>query len=455
MIHHALSLYFDWSYETKTLTLYRNKHSYQFVVGRDYALVDGKTQVKLGGPVYQRDNIPMLPIEGLAVTLGLHYTKSGKDYRISTQEASYFDSEADGIWTFNRSGDMRGWTMAGGTASFTNDALVIEGTKTGQNTYDPRLSRENLNLDCSKYTKIEVCVKWDITGNSNKEKVMKIYYTTTAAPGLSESKTARIPIEKSSNGEFKTLTFDMANTGSWKGFVTQLRFDPFDDAGTTEVKYIRFVEAKEKTVLVEDDAEGTAKFRLENTVKLVDEPDGVDKEGNRYTVYNKCYYALNNDVQGAHYPTAHCRNMNYEAGKTYQVEFDVKIADETIPDSGVILCNAVYQDPNQAANNNHIFVRKTITKADGWVHYTATFTVNQITSNETVNEFTIYSDPNNGKTVNFYFDNVKVTVVDNASKQLTATSLGLTGAAAAAVSGQSAAFLLPTDAKSKKSFLNK
>ena len=45
--------------------------------------------------------------------------------------------------------------------------------------------------------------------------------------------------------------------------------------------------------------------------------------------------------------------------------------------------------------------------------------------------------------------------MDNASKQLTATSLGLTGAAAAAVSGQSAAFLLPTDAKSKKSFLNK
>lgn len=459
MIHHALSLYFDWSYETKTLTLYRNKHSYQFVVGRDYALVDGKTQVKLGGSVYQRDNIPMLPIEGLAMTLGLHYTKSGTDYRISTQEASYFDSEADGIWTFNRAGDTRGWTMAGGTTSFTNDALVIEGTKTERGTYDPRLSRENLNLDCSKYTKIEVCVKWDITGNSNKEKVMKIYYTTTAALGLSEGKTVRIPIEKSSNGEFQTLTFDMTkdrdNTGSWKGFVTQLRFDPFDDAGTTEIKYIRFVEAKEKTVLVEDDAEGTAKFRLEDTVKLVNEPDGVDKEGNRYTVYNKCYYALNNDVQGAHYPTAHCRNMNYEAGKTYQVEFDVKIADETLPNSGVILCNAVYQDPNQADNKNHIFVRKTITKADGWVHYTATFTVNQITSNETVNEFTIYSDPNNGKTVNFYFDNVKVTVVDNASKQLTATSLGLTGAAAATVSGQSAAFLLPTDAERKKSFLNK
>lgn len=89
------------------------------------------------------------------------------------------------------------------------------------------------------------------------------------------------------------------------------------------------------------------------------------------------------------------------------------------------------------------------------MHYTATFTVNQITSNETVNEFTIYSDPTNEKSVNFYFDNVKVTVVDNESKQLSSAGIGLTGAAAAAVSGQSAAFLLPTDAERKKSFLNK
>lgn len=455
MIHHALSLYFDWSYETKTLTLYRNKHSYQFVVGRDYALVDGKTQVKLGGPVYQRDNIPMLPIEGLAMTLGLHYTKSGKDYRISTQEASYFDSEADGIWTFNRAGDTRGWTMAGGTTSFTNDALVIEGTKTERETYDPRLSRENLNLDCSKYTQIEVCVKWDITGNSNKEKVMKIYYTTTEAPGLSESKTARIPIEKSSNGAFQTLTFNMANTGSWKGFVTQLRFDPFDDAGTTEVKYIRFVEAKEKTVLVEDDAEGAARFRLEPSyAEIVAEPNGVDKGGNSYPVHNKCYYVHGNpDNKG--WTTATCLNVNFEAGKTYQISFDVKIADNTKSDSGEILCNAVYKDSASGALDNHIFSHKTVSKKDGWVHYTATYTVKQIASDAAANKFTIYSNPNNEKSVNFYFDNVKVTVVDNGSKQLSSAGIGLTGAAAAAVSGQSAAFLLPTDAESKKSFLNK
>lgn len=454
-INHLLSLYFEWSYEDKTLTLYRNKHSYQFVTGKDYALVDGKTQVALGGTVYQQDNIPMLPIEGLAKVLGLHCVKDGIDYRISTQEASRFETETDGIWTFNRSGDARGWTLAGGTMNFTDDTLVIEGTRTASNTYDPRLSMDNLSLDCSKYTKIEVCVKWDITGNrfAAGSDVMKIYYTTTEAKGLSESKSVQKGIAKSSNGEFQTYTFDMTkdrnNTGSWKGYLTQLRFDPFDDAGTTEIKYIRFVEAKEETVLVEDDAEGTARFKTDSSyVNIVDEPAD-------YTVYNKCYYVHNDDVQGQHWPTAHCQNVNYEAGKTYQIDFDVKIADSTIPDSGVILCNAVYKDPNSADTNNHIFARKTVSKKDGWVHYTATLTVNQITAGGTVNEFTIYSDPNNGKTVNFYFDNVKVTVVDNASKQLAATSLGVTGAAAGAVTGQSAAFLLPTDAESKKSFLNK
>lgn len=447
MIHHALSLYFDWSYETKTLTLYRNKRSYQFVVGRDYALVDGEKQVKLGGSVYQRDNIPMLPIEGLAKTLGLHYTKSGTDYRISTQEASYFDSEADGIWTFNRSGDTRGWTMAGGTASFTNDALVIEGTKTGQNTYDPRLSRENLNLDCSKYTKIEVCVKWDITGNSNKEKVMKIYYTTTAAPGLSESKTARIPIEKSSNGAFQTLTFDMAKTGSWNGFVTQLRFDPFDDAGTTEIKYIRFVEAKEKTVLVEDDAEGTAKFFVggNQSISIVTDPTAVN---------NKCYYVTSSYATWLYAKT----NATFTPGTTYQIDFDVMLDPNSPANSTDLFCNLQYMDENGKTDHNDHHVK--ITKNGGWVHFSARQTVSANSTDRSKDLFTVYSNPyNHGKadasSCFYYLDNVKVTVVDNASKQLTATSLGLTGAAAAAVSGQSAAFLLPTDAESKKSFLNK
>ena len=451
MIHHALSLYFDWSYETKTLTLYRNKHSYQFVVGRDYALVDGKKQVKLGGTVYQRDNIPMLPIEGLAMTLGLHYTKSGKDYRISTQEASYFDSEADGIWTFNRSGDTRGWTMGGGTMSFTNDALVIEGTKTSQNTYDPRLSRENLNLDCSKYTQIEVCVKWDITGNSNKEKAMKIYYTTTKAPGLSESKTAKIPIETSSNGEFKTLIFDMTkdqgNTGSWKGFVTQLRFDPFDDAGKTEIKYIRFVEAKEKTVLVEDDAEGTAKFFVgdNQSISIVTDPTAVN---------NKCYYVTSSYTTWLYAKT----NATFTPGMTYQIDFDVMLDPNSPANSTDLFCNLQYMDENGKTDHNDHHVK--ITKNGGWVHFSARQTVSANSTDRSKDLFTVYSNPYNyGKadasSCFYYLDNVKVTVVDNESKQLSSAGIGLTGAAAAAISGQSAAFLLPTDAESKKSFLNK
>ena len=451
MIHHALSLYFDWSYETKTLTLYRNKHSYQFVVGRDYALVDGKTQVKLGGPVYQRDNIPMLPIEGLAMTLGLHYTKSGKDYRISTQEASYFDSEADGIWTFNRSGDTRGWTMGGGTMSFTNDALVIEGTKASNGNYDPRLSRENLNLDCSKYTQIEVCVKWDITGNSNKEKVMKIYYTTTEAPGLSESKTARIAIDKSSNGEFKTLIFDMTkdqgNTGSWKGFVTQLRFDPFDDAGKTEIKYIRFVEAKEKTVLVEDDAEGTAKFFVgdNQSISIVTDPTAVN---------NKCYYVTSSYTTWLYAKT----NATFTPGMTYQIDFDVMLDPNSPANSTDLFCNLQYMDENGKTDHNDHHVK--ITKNGGWVHFSARQTVSANSTDRSKDLFTVYSNPYNyGKadasSCFYYLDNVKVTVVDNESKQLSSAGIGLTGAAAAAVSGQSAAFLLPTDAERKKSFLNK
>ena len=418
-INHLLSLYFEWSYETKTLTLYRNKHSYQFVTGKDYALVDGTTQVKLGGTVYQQDNIPMLPIEGLAKVLGLHCVKDGIDYRISTQEASCFETEADGIWTFNRSGDARGWTLAGGTMNFTDDTLVIEGTRTANNTYDPRLSMENLSLDCSKYTKIEVCVKWDITGSRSSD-VMKIYYTTTGAKGLSEGKSVQVPIGKSSNGEFKTLTFDMTkdkdNTGSWKGYVTQLRFDPFDDAGTTEIKYIRFVEAKEETVLVEDDAEGTAKFFVGNdqTIRLVTDPTAA---------YNKCYYVTSS------YTTWLYAKMNtqFTPGATYQIDFDVMLDPNSPAERTDLFCNLQYMDENGKIDHNDHHV--TITKNGGWVHFSAQQTVSANSTDRSKDLFTLYSNPYNyGKedasSCFYYIDNVKVTVVDNASEQLTAANLG-------------------------------
>ena len=437
-INHLLSLYFEWSYESKTLTLYRNKHSYQFVSGKDYALVDGKTQVKLGGTVYQQDNIPMLPIEGLAKVLGLHCVKDGIDYRISTQEASNFDTEADGIWTFNRSGDARGWTLAAGTMNFTDDTLVIAGTKTANNTYDPRLSMENLNLDCSEYTKIEVCVKWDITGSRSSD-VMKIYYTTTGAKGLSEGKSVQVPIGRSSNGEFKTITFDMTkdkdNTGSWKGYVTQLRFDPFDDAGTTEIKYIRFVEAKEESVLVSDDAEGAAKFFVgsNQAINLVTDPTAA---------YNKCYYVTSS------YTTWLYAKMNtqFTPGTTYQIDFDVMLDPNSPAERTDLFCNLQYMDENGKTDHNDHHV--TITKNGGWVHFSAQQTVSANSTDRSKDLFTLYSNPHNyGKedasSCFYYIDNVKVTVVDNASAQSAAANPGASTLANGAGAVYSAALPSP------------
>lgn len=451
-INHLLSLYFEWSYESKTLTLYRNKHSYQFVSGKDYALVDGKTQVKLGGTVYQQDNIPMLPIEGLAKVLGLHCVKDGIDYRISTQEASNFDTEADGVWTFNRSGDARGWTLAGGTMNFTDDTLVIAGTKTANNTYDPRLSMENLNLDCSKYTRIEVCVKWDITGSRSSD-VMKIYYTTTGAKGLSEGKSVQVPIGRSSNGEFKTITFDMTkdkdNTGSWKGYVTQLRFDPFDDAGTTEIKYIRFVEAKEKSVLVSDDAEGAAKFFVgsNQAINLVTDPTAA---------YNKCYYVTSS------YTTWLYAKMNtqFTPGTTYQIDFDVMLDPNSPAERTDLFCNLQYMDENGKTDHNDHHV--TITKNGGWVHFSAQQTVSANSTDRSKDLFTLYSNPYNyGKedasSCFYYIDNVKVTVVDNASSQSAVSNPGASTLANGAGAVYSAALPSPKPVAElcRKSFQDK
>lgn len=136
-----------------------------------------------------------------------------------------------------------------------------------------------------------------------------------------------------------------------------------------------------------------------------------------------------------------------------------KLHDPNSPaNSTDLFCNLQYMDENGKTDHNDHHVK--ITKNGGWVHFSARQTVSANSTDRSKDLFTVYSNPyNHGKadasSCFYYLDNVKVTVVDNESKQLSSAGIGLTGAAAAAISGQSAAFLLPTDAESKKSFLNK
>ena len=176
--------------------------------------------------------------------------------------------------------------------------------------YDPMLSTR-LDLDCSKYKTLEIKCKYSLTGASSG--YLGFYFATASQTGLSESKSVKCRIEQDSNG-YQVLRFEMYKNEAWSGTLTQLRFDPFDCAGTIDIAYIRFVEADIPDVLLEDDAEGdNAKFLPSDVLTLATDPDAR---------MNQCYHAAT--AEGNRWLYSVC-SATFTPGVTYQVDFDIRL----------------------------------------------------------------------------------------------------------------------------------
>ena len=399
LIQYQLYTYYEWDYAAQTLTLYRDKTSYTFTAGNNYALVNGEEQVPLGGTVYLQDGVPMLPTMGLAKALGLHCAKNGNDYLITTPEASLYDSydSVEGQWVFNRVGDTRGWGESNANATFTENGLLLEAVPKSDGSYDPMLGIFGLKLDCSKYQTLEICCKWSMSGKSADN--LGFYFATEEQPNLSESKRVTYSIGTASDG-YQVITFDMSKNAFWTGTLTQLRFDPFDAAGTVEIVDIRFAEAEVPDILLEDDAEGEAKFTLYNDLKLAVDPDAR---------LNQCYHAESTDAQRWLYAWS---NVTFTPGVTYQIDFDVRLDPAGQVEQSQLFCNLKYYELGALNNKDHLVKQLDISKSDGWVHYSATWTIPADCTDRSTDSFNIYSNPQNQVTTCYYFDNVKVVAVD-------------------------------------------
>lgn len=77
-------------------------------------------------------------------------------------------------------------------------------------------------------------------------------------------------------------------------------------------------------------------------------------------------------------------------------------------ETGKIWCNLQYMDAAGLNGVHHLVKNLVLTKTDGWVHYSATYTVSADSTDRGSDLFTIYSDPQNSNETAYYFDNVKV-----------------------------------------------
>ena len=103
-----------------------------------------------------------------------------------------------------------------------------------------------------------------------------------------------------------------------------------------------------------------------------------------------------------------CTAATFVPGATYRIDFDVKLDPLGKNDTGKIWCNLQYVDAAGLNGVHHLVKNLVLAKADGWVHFSATYTVSVDSTDRGSDLFTIYSDPQNGNETAYYFDNVKV-----------------------------------------------
>ena len=236
-----LGMFMDWDYKTKTLTIDNGMHNAVYTVGKDICTVDGKTH-ELDKPVGDLDGLPL--IDALWLIDHFEYdVELNEEYElvITTHEEPFFRSQQEAVlgrWEFDAIGNNLGWTSNNMTL-FTNGGYM--NAATFSQTKDPIIDYDGeLNLNASSYSKLTVrCrYKYDSTVKNN----MSMYFISSEDTNeFSESRNLRIPLPSTdTKGEWITVSYNLADMSTWKGTITDLRFDPFWTTGWMDIDYIRF-----------------------------------------------------------------------------------------------------------------------------------------------------------------------------------------------------------------------
>ena len=238
-----LGIFYTWNRDKKELTLETKKNTFVLTVGSDIMLLDGK-EIQLESPVELVDSLPAIPIKEFCEYAGYGFEVTQEDkIVIITPRKAQVDAEIaarkPGEWQFNTINDTEGFTSY--TLSLNTANGVLSGKSAGSEVNRHITNNGPLNLDLSKYSGVEVCIKYKYT--ADKPSDMVIYFTTEEDPKWGEDKNKySMHTSTDSGDEFKVYTFDFSKHEKWNGTLRGLRFDVFRTAsGTFEIDYIRLI----------------------------------------------------------------------------------------------------------------------------------------------------------------------------------------------------------------------
>lgn len=154
--------------------------------------------------------------------------------------ATLFVTAAEPKYEFNFDKDDEGWTSGNATAKVVDGKLTGSAIKPEDETKkpDPTITLKQ-DFDGNTYKYVVATMKYAM--KTKTDYVTKVYFTTTDL-GLAEDRSVKVTLGGQTSGDaFKTYVFDMSTIATYKGTITSLRFDPFDDEGTWEIDSIKIL----------------------------------------------------------------------------------------------------------------------------------------------------------------------------------------------------------------------
>jgi PKD-like domain/Secretion system C-terminal sorting domain/FG-GAP-like repeat len=165
-----------------------------------------------------------------ALTLVTDYVLLVTDNVTNCKAWDYITVSANGSaisdWQFPTNGNLQGWTVGNKvTMSVANSILTLTIKGTDPYIYSP--TSLSVNAASRKFIKIRM-------KNNTTDLVGKIYFETSASPGISEAKSITFPIT-ASDATYKDYLVDMSANTNWASTITRLRFDPISGTSSSTV----------------------------------------------------------------------------------------------------------------------------------------------------------------------------------------------------------------------------
>jgi len=442
--------YYEWNrWNGKLLLRTNNGTQFDFVVGSDKALVNGKEE-KLKKAFSVDDGLCVLPIKFIYDKAGYDYKVDGQNVKVNVRAEDLqaaLDSRVVNEFEFNVPGDIEGWTLGCASGGVANGAVTFTSTFDDKNQrYDPQFINNKIKVDTKIYESVTVRIKPEFdNSDGGTDTKLGMYFVTTLDTVMNEKKNVKVDLATlTPDAEgFVLATIDLKSHELWQGVCTTVRFDPSNRAGTFTVDYVRFnmnpdyKDAAEAAARVEKEAAEKLKLADEGQPFYVKNADAeiasiADEFGNGASkVYvvdddlregNKAFL-ITTDKKTTKIWTYLVIPTRFKPGVTYKVDYECRLIGdlEGNPAEGVSICPNFRYTDYQADGSvkesmDHPVGGFKISTSDGWTKQSVTHTVKADSPMRMADSFTIFSSPieKDGVVTNYQYmiDNIVVTVVE-------------------------------------------